>query len=380
MRDDDLLSLGDLSSNMFLDRMATDDFLLPLTTFDEILNPKAALQSAPIRPDSHWLASVNPASSTCSPPESISYCDNTSSMTAASEHRSLSSSPGGFGIDFDTSADKASIHTPVFPLPSSPPPARTLSFSGSQNAVVSTRPCKCLADQAGLLVYLKDQSSLGTGSRVDAALLGTSRALAVLHLFLRCGTCWPGARGCADVLESLALAAMNAGLLVRVLQAQVQSLLASNGGHDDDNDDKIETEHPVHVRLGVYAAGPAEARMLSATLLFRATNQVDAVLSRLRVQAERLVDMEGGRSRRSESTGEPGQKMDHAGNGDGGWELPWPSEDEDDSESGSEEDNNGRDNARQARQVQRTLYRLEQNMRRLRERAHRSVHASFQSG
>ncbi|KAL1982742.1 hypothetical protein VTN96DRAFT_924 [Rasamsonia emersonii] len=403
MHDDCLPSLGDFSS-MSLDGMATDDFLLPLSSFDagtnamddiDILNPSAALQST--SPDSPVMAGIDPSSSTSSPTQTISHPGHDSGVSAPSEESSLPSSPGHVDLTIDPSANTpVPHHTSDVPLPSPPPSAMKLSFSHSEPTGLATRPCKCLADQAGLLVYLKGLSTHRAVPRVDAALLGTSRALATWRTFLRCRTCWPGWRRSTDVLESLTLAAMNARLVVQVLQTQVQSLLTSSNRIPNalnarcDDDDGDEMEHPVRARLGTYAAGPAEARMLSAMLLFRASNQVDAVLRQFRMQAERLDtgsvsargrrcgdDSEQERERVRERERE--REAERAEGGD--WQLSQPWEDSESEESEVEGDGEGdNDSARQARQVQGTLRWLEQRVRRLRGSARRCVGVSLQSG
>ncbi|KAI9688066.1 MAG: hypothetical protein M1822_001571 [Bathelium mastoideum] len=151
--------------------------------------------------------------------------------------------------------------------------------------------CSCLRDQAALFVQMKSLSNQRIRLSVDVALASISEAVLKWQNLLRCQSC----RGGNDLLEILSLAAMSMGLATQVLQTQVYALQDpfNPAATDDEHIRQLQNDAGVDPLsgpgpMGVSSSVLNEARMLSATSLFRTIHRIISVLRQCYHEAQRL--------------------------------------------------------------------------------------------
>ncbi|KAI7970523.1 hypothetical protein EIK77_005241 [Talaromyces pinophilus] len=279
------------------------------------------------------------------------------------DNKLTSSSSSQIGIDYQFPAETTFVDTSVLS-----PTSQSLSPSIDRLQHVSTS----LGHQANLLVSLKETSSSQIQVRIDLALLGISRASEAMRTFLRCDTCWSAEPHHTVAEESLVLAVMNTGLVVKILEAQLQCLVGLTADNDSGNDDEkvVETKYSIPARLGTYTAGQTETRMLSVASLFHAVSQVNSIFRQLRAPTERLLQLGGTSSLETASQQESVEDPDKPSDSTCGERAGSKT----DQSNGDREDNNS---AQQLQQAHRALVQLDQRMGSLQESSCRSAALLF---
>ncbi|KAF3389962.1 C6 finger domain transcription factor gliZ [Talaromyces pinophilus] len=352
------------------DHTAGNDWLLPLAELEAMpgfsqsdenfFNIKTGPDSA--AHGSSAFSNIGSSLDSSCPSQPTSYCY---------DDEVTSSSSSQIGIDFQFPAETTFVDTSVLS-----PTSQSLSPSIDrlQHASMSLGPktCKCLQHQANLLVSLKETSSSQIQVRIDLALLGISRASEAMRTFLRCDTCWSAEPHHTVAEESLVLAVMNIGLVVKILEAQLQCLVGLTADNYSGNDDEkvVETEYSIPARLGTYTAGQAETRMLSVASLFHAVSQVNSIFRQLRAQTERLLQLGGTSSLKTASQQESVEDPDKPSDSTCGERAGSKT----DQSNGDSEDNNS---AQQLQHAHRALVQLDQRMGSLQESSCRSAALLF---
>jgi Fungal Zn(2)-Cys(6) binuclear cluster domain len=366
---DELSLLDDHNTTLIsTDHTAGNDWLLPLAELEAMpglsqsdenfFNIKTVPGSAAHGSSEFSKTGSSLDSSSPSQPTPYYYDDELSSS---------SSSQTGIDFQFPAETDPLTfVDTLVLP-----PMSQSLSPSIDRLKHTSLRPrtCKCLQHQANLLVSLKEMSSSQTQLRIDLALSGISGASGAMRTFLRCDTCWSH-HTVAE--ESLALAVMNTGLVVKILEAQLQGLVADN---DSGNDgvEVVEIECSIPARLGTYTAGPTETRMLSVASLFHTVSQANSTFRQLRAQTARLLQLGGTNSletaSQQESVEDPNKPPDSTFGKRASSKI--------DQSNGADSDREDNNSAQQLQQAHRSLLQLDQRMRSLQESSCRSAALQF---